>query len=379
MAQTKIPEKVKVQIWLRAGGRCEYPGCNEPLWKDDLTLAKMNRAYLAHIIADSSNGPRGDAVLSEQRKKDFSNMMLLCDTHHRLVDKEAKDDHPVELLRRYKQEHEERIERLTAIQGNCRTHILLLGTRISDRQANVNYVQACEAVLPKWYPADDKGIRFDLADVPVNENDPEFWSLMQKYIERGLKGYLEGGLSPTGIPINHLSIFALAPIPVLIYLGKQLGDIVSADVYQRHRGTGDWQWQELGNPDFSYIIRYPIQDGKSLSPQVALNLSLSGVIHTTEIEAAMGYQVPIYTITIEQPYREFLKAKEQLELFRDEWYKLLSKIRADHGEDCQIHLFPAVPNSVAIEIGRALLPKCDPLLVVYDQNKKCGFQRTITV
>jgi hypothetical protein len=378
MSHTTIPPKTQLKIWLRAGGRCEYRGCNEPLWKDELTLQQLNRAYLAHIIADSAGGPRGHPILSEKLKSEPSNIMLLCDTHHRLVDKEDILGHPPDLLQEYKEEHEHRIEQLTAIQGTRRTHILLFGTRIGDRQGLVSYQQAREAVLPDRYPADEKGIRIDLAHVEISEDDPEFWGVTVKHIDRSLALYLDSGLGPSGEPLNHLSIFALAPIPALIYLGKQLGDIVSADVYQRHRNTNDWRWNILDEVGFSYIVEQPAEAEVPQS-RIALNVSLSGRIRQDEIEKVLGDQVPVYKVTIARPQRDFLQAKEQLELFRNEWYTLLSEIREVHGESCEIHLFPAVPNSVAVEIGRSLLPKSDPGLVVYDHNKKNGGFRRFAV
>ncbi len=51
-----------------------------------------------------------------------------------------------------------------------------------------------------------------------------------------------------------------------------------------------------------------------------------------------------------------------------------------NGSDNMIHLFPAVPNSVAIEIGRNRLPKVDLPFIVFDNNKKNGgFIATIEI
>ena len=45
-----------------------------------------------------------------------------------------------------------------------------------------------------------------------------------------------------------------------------------------------------------------------------------------------------------------------------------------------IHVFPAVPVSVAIEIGRARLPKVDLPMVIYDYNKKRdGFVKALDI
>jgi len=77
-------------------------------------------------------------------------------------------------------------------------------------------------------------------------------------------------------------------------------------------------------------------------------------------------------MTIAHPRRDFLRAKEQLELFQNEWHTLLASIRATYGQRCDIHLFAAVPNSIAVEIGRSLLPKSDPYVVVYDYHREHG-------
>jgi hypothetical protein len=379
VSKTTVPPKTALEVWLRAGGRCEYRGCNIPLWKDELTLAKMNRAYLAHIIADSPGGPRGDPILSPKLKADPANIMLLCDTHHRLVDKGDVNGHTVELLLELKREHEDRIERQTAIQTERRTEILLFGTKIKDRSGQVNYDEAREAVLPERYPMSESGIRIDLATLDLNENDPEYWPLVGKQVERVLARHLGQGLGPTGKPINHLSVFALAPIPALMSFGKILGDTIPADVYQRHRTAKHWSWRPLEDEGFNYTLLIP-DPAEHKSSVVAVNLSLSGIIHPTEIERAMKNRAPMYTITISQPRRDFLQSKEQLELFRSEWFKLIAQVRSDFGEDCIIHLFPAIPVAIAVEIGRSLLPKSDPTMIVYDQDKEHGgFQAVLTL
>ena len=112
----------------KAAGRCQYEGCNEPLWKDSLTQWEFNAAYIAHIIADSPNGPRGHETLSEKLAKDISNLMLMCDKHHRIIDREDVEGHPVEKLIEMKKNHEMRIEMVTSIDEE--SHVLLYGANI---------------------------------------------------------------------------------------------------------------------------------------------------------------------------------------------------------------------------------------------------------
>ncbi|MCD6216470.1 SAVED domain-containing protein [bacterium] len=49
-------------------------------------------------------------------------------------------------------------------------------------------------------------------------------------------------------------------------------------------------------------------------------------------------------------------------------------MKATHGHDSILHIFPAVPVAIAFEIGRVWMPKADLALRIYDENRKiCGF------
>jgi hypothetical protein len=171
------------------------------------------------------------------------------------------------------------------------------------------------------------------------------------------------------VPPNHLSIFALAPIPLLAKFGEMLGETIPTDVFQFHRETKSWKWREPADEEFLFsttkVDGYP-ESGK----HVVVNLSLSGTIHEEEIVAALpeGLQPSLYTITHAKPDLDFLRSKEQLELFQREWRSLLVQLRQCHGPDCVVHLFPAVPSAIAVEIGRSLMPKVGPLVRIYDKR-----------
>lgn len=98
MSVSYIPEKTKILLWGKSAGRCQYRGCNTSLYRDDLTQAEFNQCYIAHIVADSPNGPRGHVTRSKELKQSLSNLMLLCDTHHRLIDKVEVENHPEDVL-----------------------------------------------------------------------------------------------------------------------------------------------------------------------------------------------------------------------------------------------------------------------------------------
>jgi hypothetical protein len=55
-----IPAMTERLLWGVAAGRCEFEGCNKPLYKHDVTQTTGNYAEKAHIHAVSSGGSRHD-------------------------------------------------------------------------------------------------------------------------------------------------------------------------------------------------------------------------------------------------------------------------------------------------------------------------------
>lgn len=372
MSKTSIPAQVKLKLWIKSGGRCQFRGCNEPLYRDNLTQTQMNRAYIAHIVADSPDGPRGDEKLSQSLAKEFSNLLLLCDAHHRLIDDKSKEDiYTVELLTTYKKEHEERIEYLTGIDESYKSHILFFKDNIGDRKPEIEFEDARLAILPR-FPANSNFTEIDLTHGAYRDYEDNYFRDKQREISRLVETKVRQ-LSN----INHLSVFAFASIPLLIHFGYELGDTISADIYQRHRSTNSWKWQDEDISGFQYIIEENLLDSEAETGIIALNLSLSGTIKKEEINSALDKPHSYYKVTIANPNPNFLRSEEQLDLFKAEIRSLLRRIRETHGHNCEIHLFPAIPLSIAVSIGCILLPKIDPKIHVYENNNDFSYALTI--
>lgn len=365
MSVSHIPDKIKLRLWGKAAGRCEYEGCNRALWLDSLTKAEFNTAYIAHLIADKRQGPRGDAKLSKKLRAEITNLMLMCDEHHRLIDKEDVEGHPVQRLMVMKRRHEDRIEIQTSIQEDKRSHILLYGANIGEQNAPLSYEKASVAMVPERYPAEPRAIELSLGNSSYHDHETEYWQIEQEHLTRQFDSYIRRRLASGGV--QHLSIFALAPQPLLMELGRLLSDIPAGDVYQLHREPADWKWQE--HPEgFNYSVLEP----DTFDGAPALNLSLSATINNDRIERVLGEPYSIWTMSIECPNNDFMKSHLQLEMFRSEFRRLLDKIKTKHGEARIIHLFPAVPASIAVEIGRIWMPKADLPIKVYEQNRSLG-------
>jgi hypothetical protein len=239
VSHTSVPDHVRCRLWGRAGGRCQYPGCNRPLWADDVTKAEFNVAYVAHIVADKPGGPRGDPVRSPQLAGELSNLMLLCDPHHRLIDKGDPDGHPEDRLLRMKGEHEDRIVRVTGVARDHRSEVLLYGANIGDKVKLPTFRQAAEAMLPEWYPARDRAAELSLVNSWKKDSEKDYWAIEEDNLRRAFQSELRPLVRAAGA---HLSVFAIAPQPLLLLLGRLLGDLPEVDVELawRRRAAADF-------------------------------------------------------------------------------------------------------------------------------------------
>jgi hypothetical protein len=292
-------------------------------------------------------------------------MMLVCPGCHKLI-----DDNPerwsVETLEKYKTRHEERIRHVTGLGPDLKITVVQLKSRIAGQSVAIPIAQVTEAVAPR-YPTDARGYVIDLTT--INAEGDAFIKTAAQEIDRKVSHLYESGMDVE--VTRHISLFALAPMPLLIHLGNRLSNKIPVDAYQRHRDTEDWVWKDTGNPvDYKFET---IQTGTARE-RVALILSLSGKIHRSSLPSQIDDSFSIYEITLAsmQPNPMHLRLREDLVRFREIYQAALRSILRDHGNIGEIHLFPAVPAPVAITCGRELFPKVDPSLIVYDYNKRSG-------
>jgi hypothetical protein len=100
-----LPVAESKLLYGRSRGQCAFPGCGAELVLEADGKA-VNVGLAAHIVAASRQGPRGREPVDEiERDKRASNRILLCHTHHTLVDS-LPHIYTVALLRQMKLEHE---------------------------------------------------------------------------------------------------------------------------------------------------------------------------------------------------------------------------------------------------------------------------------
>lgn len=117
-----ISEKDIKLLWGRAGGMCSKPDCRDEL----IDVGESDEAYLigemAHVIARNIGGPRSDGGGGDDT---YDNLILLCPTHHRKIDKSPEGTFPVALLHSWKSQHERWVrERLSSRKYKNRNEII---------------------------------------------------------------------------------------------------------------------------------------------------------------------------------------------------------------------------------------------------------------
>lgn len=358
VARSKIKRLTELTLVAGAAGRCEF--CNEFLYAHPITGEAGNFAENAHIVAFSTLGPRG----FEDRPTDIddvSNLMLLCARDHKLI-----DDHPERytraMLEQRKREHEARIKRVTAIGPAMQTTVVSLKVQIGSDIVQVNRREIFEALQPR-YPADNP-LEIDFVDIGP-ERGGAFYELAAERIQKNVaRLYDTGGeFERTG----HLSVFALAPIPLLMLFGHALSNKVPTDFFQCHRTRSDnrWTWYEGDTP-----VRFSARQlRQGTAPHcVGLVLSVSGPFAAESLPSSIDERYTLYEIYPRDivPNRSLIRQRDDLEAFRARYRALLAEIQQDHPGLRELHLFPAVPAPVAVTCGFDLLPKVDPTLIIYD-------------
>jgi hypothetical protein len=102
MARLAVKESTLKKLFALSGNRCAFPGCTQAVVNEHGDLI----AEICHIEAANEYGQRYNADQSDEDRRSFDNLLILCPTHHRVTDNVA--EYSVERLRQMKQAHEGR-------------------------------------------------------------------------------------------------------------------------------------------------------------------------------------------------------------------------------------------------------------------------------
>lgn len=109
-----IPRADRHLLWANSSGICSKKGCDN---KCVVEATESDQAatigQIAHIFAHSKDGPRPNPDGFTETTNLYENLILLCSTHHDLVDKQA-NTYTVTELKKWKEDHEAWVRRRLA-------------------------------------------------------------------------------------------------------------------------------------------------------------------------------------------------------------------------------------------------------------------------
>lgn len=369
-----MSENERLKLWVRAGGRCTL--CKRYLLESGLTGIAVPLGEGAHIVGrvDSTKSPRGKDSLPVEERDTADNVMLACSNCHTDIDKlpvAALVD--AELLRARKLEHENEIRHQTGLGTDRRTAVLRVAGDIRGHRGELPRAGAAEAVLrsghrfPHFLPAyDQQGVEVDLRDVDGEaEATPEYYAAAKAKIDSALERHIRPAVVEG--QLEHLSVFAIARLPLLMYLGAQLDDAVATDIYHRHRATQTWVWpaEDPGTTFAAAVARA----SDVLPAEAVLITNLSGTTPLNELPQDLADATVFQIDPQPRPAEDVIGHPDVLKRFDQTVREFFTGLEATHKEVKKLHVFGALPLSAALSLGRVLKSSgLRPTLVAYDRT-----------
>ncbi|WP_436776500.1 SAVED domain-containing protein [Yinghuangia sp. YIM S09857] len=375
MVRKSIPEVERLKVWVRAGGRCEL--CGAYLLEGKLTYQEFTLGELAHIVGQEStpDSPRGMDPLPKDKRDLADNLMLLCRGEHNEIDRKGSlNVMTVERLRRIKSDREAWIRRLTGLNTEAGTVVIRLIGQVRGQEVELTKPTAAEAVIRSEERFPDfplslhgDGFEIDLRHVPGEQTGGlAYWEQCRLQIDRVLEHKLADALREDSV--QHVSVFAFARLPLLVYFGSRLDDTFSVSIYQRHRRTESWCWPNSSEATVRFTTESHLSPSPT-APEGVLLLNISGTIQAGELPEPLS-GLPRWTISLQDltPAVDVINSLSALDEFTSVLRLFLSELEAGHKNLRRLHVLAAVPVSVAVAIGRVHDANVHPDLVVYDRT-----------
>ncbi len=101
MSSTKPKESTIKVLFALSGNECAFTDCTTKLVQDKNNLI----GEICHIEARRPDGARYNKYSNDQARREISNLIILCPTHHKIIDND-ENTYTVQLLKEMKRQHE---------------------------------------------------------------------------------------------------------------------------------------------------------------------------------------------------------------------------------------------------------------------------------
>lgn len=356
-------------LFANAAGRCQFEGCNKSVLFDELTLKTYNKSNVAHIVASSPKGARGDEIRSHQLSDKLSNLMLMCPEHHKQID-DFEAEYPEGRLLEMKHRHEKAIADQCDLIYKEPSEVIMVSSPIKNRiPSRITFKSCADAVMPKKRVASQYGRRITI-EVEDDYHSSHYWETASKALDRKYDQHITSILDEC--TNAHFSVFPLAPMPLIMKLGYKIGDKTRVDIFQFSRAEDSWSWLTHEQSNSFSIEKQTIGDGN----RIALVFALTADIATKRITEVYDADV-LYFIRACRFGVDCIQSPADLAAFWSVYQATCDEIRNTYPDVQEIGVFPAMPVSAAFEVGRRYMPGVYPKLRIYDDDN--GFFETIQI
>ena len=350
------------QVLLDAHGRCMFEGCGADLTEDPVTHERGNFAILAHNVASSERGTRGVLHLSGDLADDPENILLLCDTHHRLVDAIAKADYPASVLSAMRRRFCETATEL--LDGLAFEPMPAFGVAWPVHRQRIGLPssrQAARALKPI-------GARLDGRLLTVNDNElvlrslegEVLWDVMATAVEQTAEEILKQAHGER----YQAALFAMGLMPALVALGAKLGNKCDITPMLRYRDNGLWYWP-VNEPRGEFYAVEGLERLTDSEEEVSLLLGLTAVPTAMRSTAeSLGMGAVSVVACAHYLGNGALGHPDDGTSFRQRMQELLHRLRDAHGVR-RVHVLPCASNAACVFFGQAF-DSYHPELVIYD-------------
>lgn len=361
-----ISTTTKRTVIFESHGRCMFEGCGKNLGIDDLTGTEGNYSYLAHNVASSEQGARGAKLLSEKLSDEPNNILLLCDKHHRLVDKVGAIDYPASRLSQMRKDFNiTSTTLLDALSFQSIPAFAVLWPVHRQTVAAPDSLQIAQSYKPmRWR------LKEHLNDISDNEallRNSDIAVSGQIQLE-SIKQAADKILSQSHSNRYAAGLFAIGLMPALIGLGALLGNKINIIPMLRYRDDNQWKWP-FEKPIDDYYSISGIDTLTDIEEEVTLTIAFTSEpesLISARNEAASKYQTKHIIVKAHQAYLgngAIGHPKNGLQ-FSTDMQKLLHQLRNDHNVQ-RVHLFTCASNAACVFLGQAF-DSHHPEIVIYD-------------
>lgn len=375
----KIDAPVRERVWGRAAARCVL--CSKWVVDEREFWHAIPVGQIAHNVAASSGpkAPRGESSLTEKERAAETNLLLLCGDCHRVIDSPVyREKYTVEFLTKKKQQHERRVREVTDFATLRPSTVIRFTAPVRGTVAPATHAQIGEALRRSGLTgmgADTRTGAFEI-DLRSDESDTWSWDAAKKAIDHGVARAHEAiAAHDAGV----VSVFALAPVPMLVYFGAALDDKTETRIFPRTRGdhVEVWSWPE--EAPMPGVFEWTIQDSGNRSAQdVVALVDVSARIEPSRIPAELG-SAPVVRLSANDFGPDAIASQGDLDAFARVWRDLLAHVEARWPAVQRLHLLAAVPTTAAVTLGRHRMRGAHPTFVVYQRTNEGTYEAALEV